>query len=258
MHYVTNMQFKFIKRIDTSDNSIFYSIVPYTESTLIGVGRRKYFENERLLKFIHLNHNFDVIEDKESFLVIGEDPRCFIHNNELYVQDNYWNDMHLMNLTKFSRIKINISGKNISFISHNGRLYFIHYMCPFMLYEFCEETGEVFIIDVYQDYDDNFEYRGGTPGYKLKDNVYYGFGHRTYTNKKGILKHDIFYWEVNFTLDKPYIAILIIDQPPNSLNICDPTSVVQINDKKYLITAESQYAWFQEQDYVTNLYEITK
>lgn len=258
LYYVINMQLKFIKRIKTTKNSIFYSIVPYTENTLIGVGRRKYDENERLLKFIHLNNEFEVIEDKDSFLIIGEDPRLFMHNNNLYVQDNYWNDMHIINLTKFSRIKIDISGKNISFISHNGRLYFIHYMCPFMLYEFCEETGKVFQIDVYQDYEENFEYRGGTAGYKLKDNVYYGFGHRTYTNKNGIIKHDIFYWQVNFEWDKPYIEIITIIQPPNSLNICDPTSIVQINDKKYLITAESEYPWFQEQDYVTNVYEIMK
>lgn len=249
------MQFKFIKRINTTPDSIFYSLIPYKKNTIMGIGRRCY-NNERLLKVIHLDNNFNIIKDNESFLLIGEDPRCFIHNDDIYIQDNYWNDVHLMNLTKFNRTKINIEGKNLSFISHNNKLYFIHYMCPFVLYEFNEDTGELVQLDVYQDYEDNFEYRGGTPGYKLNEYVYYGFGHRTYTTSEDIVKHDIFYWKVFFTSDKPYIEIYNIQQPPNSLNICDPTSVININNKIYLITAESQYPWFESQDYITNVYEI--
>ena len=104
----------------------------------------------------------------------------------------------------------------------------------------------------------NYEYRGGTPGYKLTDDKYYGFGHRTYT-QDNILKHDIFKWIVYFENNKlPRILFFNITQPYNSRNICDPTSVIEINNKKYLITAESDKAWFYEQDYITNVYEINK
>ena len=54
------------------------------------------------------------------------------------------------------------------------------------------------------------------------------------------------------------IEIIEIEQPAGSLNICDPTSVVEINEKKYLITAESRLGWFSKQDYVTNVYEIVE
>ncbi len=251
------MYFKFIKRLQTSDNSIFYSLIQYNNDEILAIGRRN-FDQERLVKFMTLDFNLDVTKDDDILFIKGEDPRCFIHNDDIYVQDNYWNDMHLINLTNgFGAIKINIYGKNISFISHKNKLYFIHYMCPFIMYEFCLETGEIFPVDVYDHGIYNLEYRGGTPAYKLDEDLYYGFGHRTYTHNE-VIKHDVFYWEVNFAYDKPFITIYDIEQPPGSLNICDPTSVIQINDRLYLVTAESKYPWFIHQDYVTNVYEICK
>jgi hypothetical protein len=102
----------------------------------------------------------------------------------------------------------------------------------------------------------NWEYRGGTPGYKINENEYYGFGHRTY-NDYGTLRHDIFKWIVHFENNTlPSITIIEVDQPIHSKNICDPTSVVEVNNKKYLITAETNKEWFCDQDYITNVYEI--
>jgi len=248
------MHFEFVKRLKTTKNSIFYSFIHYNDK-ILAVGRRKY--DERVIKFMLVDRNFDVLKDNEQFLIRGEDPRCFYHNGEIYIQDNYWNDMYLINLSKQLMQKVDVYGKNISFISHNSRLYFIYYMCPFVLYEYCIETGEIFPINVHQDYYDNFQYRGGTPGYKLCDNVYYGFGHRTY-EKENEMYHDVFYWEVTFGGDKPFIEIWNIQQPPNSLKICDPTSVIEMDGKFYLITAESHRPWFQDQEYETNIYQIIR
>ena len=94
--------------------------------------------------------------------------------------------------------------------------------------------------------------------YKLNENEYYGYGHRTYTEDDGVVKHDIFKWIVKFQYGKPLIVIENVEQPINSKNICDPTSVIEINGKKYLITAESDKIWFCDQDYVTNVYEVLK
>jgi hypothetical protein len=249
------MHFEFIKQLDTSPDSIFYSLIKYKTDKVLAVGRRK-FHDERIIKFMFLNYNLDVIKDDGILLLRGEDPRCFIHNDHIYVQDNFWNDMHLINITDdFNTMKINISGKNISFISHANRLFFIHYMCPFVMYELCLETGEIFPVDVYDHGIYNLEYRGGTPAYKLNDNLYYGFGHRTYT-EDDIIKHDIFYWEVDFSHTKPFLNVYDIEQPPGSLNICDPTSVIEIEGRLFLITAESEHPWFRYQDYQTNVYEI--
>ena len=74
-----------------------------------------------------------------------------------------------------------------------------------------------------------------------------------------ILKHDIFKWIVYFDNNKlPRISHFDIEQPCNSKNICDPTSIIVINDKQYLITAETDASWFCEQDYITNVYEINE
>jgi hypothetical protein len=61
---------------------------------------------------------------------------------------------------------------------------------------------------------------------------------------------------IDFNDDIPKIQITDIEQPPNSKNICDPTSVIKINNNWYMITAESDKPWFEEQDYYTNIYEI--
>lgn len=250
----TSMHFKFVKRLQAAENSIFYSIVQ-RDDKLLAIGRL--FYNQRLIKMMTLDEYFNVLDDNIPILIKGEDPRCFYHNSQLYIQDNYWNDMHIINVDDdYKSTAVNIFGKNISFISRGKRLYFIHYMAPFTLYEFEAETGEIFPVNVYTNCE-NFEYRGGTPGYHLQDDVYYGFGHRTYISDNNTLLHDVFYWEVDFSYDKPYITIYDIIQPDAFLNICDPTSVIEINHRRYLVTAESNFPWFQPQDYVTNIYEIT-
>jgi hypothetical protein len=248
------MKFSYIKKIDVTKNSIFYSLINYN-NVIVAFGRR-HFGAERVIKKITLDENFDIIEDN-NITFRGEDPRCFEYNNKIYILDNYIHDMFLIDYENTKYIKINISGKNISFINHNNQLYFIHYIKPFILYTFDVETGNITKIDVDDDkHNYNYEYRGGTPGYKLNENEYYGFGHRTYI-QDNILKHDIFKWIVFFDNDKlPRISHYDIEQPYNSKNICDPTSIIEVNNKKYLITAETDNPWFYEQDYITNVYEI--
>jgi len=248
------MKFLYKKRINVTKNSIFYSLIKYN-NVIIAFGRI-HLGSERVIKKITLDENFDIIEDN-NITFRGEDPRCFEYNNKIYVLDNYLNDMFLIDYENKKYTKINISGKNISFINHNNNLYFIHYIKPFELYTFDVETGYITKIDVDDDkHNYNYEYRGGTPGYKLNENEYYGFGHRTYI-QDDILKHDIFKWIVFFDNDKlPRISHYDIEQPCNSKNICDPTSIIEINNKKYLITAETDKPWFCEQDYITNVYEI--
>ena len=189
------MKFSFVKRIDTTKDSIFYSLIKHNDK-IIGFGRR-YYGEERLIKKITLNENFDIIEDDDETFK-GEDPRCFKYNDRLYVLDNYFNDMYLIDYEAMTFHKINISGKNLSFIEYNNTLYFIHYIKPFKLYILDIESGKIKRIKVDDDKNAyNYEYRGGTPGYKLNDTQYYGYGHRTYMDKC-VLKHDTFKWIVYF------------------------------------------------------------
>jgi len=248
------MKLSFVKRITTTKNSIFYSLIKY-ENQIFGFGRRHY-KNGRFIKKVIFDDNFNIIEDRNIFLK-GEDPRCFIYKNQLYILDNFLSDMYLIDYNNKKYIKINIDGKNISFIPFKNNLYFIHYIKPFELYRFDVETTKITKIKVEDDKNTrNYEYRGGTPGYKISKNEYYGFGHRTY-KKDNIIHHDIFKWVVYFENDRsPRIYIFDIEQPVNSKNICDPTSVIEIKGKKYLITAESDDIWSHDQDYITNVYEV--
>ena len=251
------MNFTHIKRINTTKSSIFYSLLVY-ESQLIGFGRQHY--TNRTIKPIKLTNDFEITEDTEVTLFRGEDPRCVEHKSRLYILDNYLNDMYLIDYETGEYIKIDIAGKNISFISHADCLYFIHYIKPFELYSFDIKTRAIVKIETEDDNNAyNYEYRGGTPGYILNENgEYYGLGHRTYiTLPDNITKHDIFKWIVTFRPEgKPSIQIVEVEQPANSQNICDPTSIIHINDKRYVITAESETPWFCDQDYITNIYEI--
>tara|TARA_X000000950_G_scaffold248602_1_gene307788 strand:+ start:10539 stop:11297 length:759 start_codon:yes stop_codon:yes gene_type:complete len=246
----------FVKRIKTEKNSIFYSLIKYNNE-IIGFGRKHWDPKEKKIKIVKFNKELDIQQDNVEFLE-GEDPRCFEFNDKIYVLNNYWSKMTLIDYKTKKEIKINISGKNISFINHNNKLYFIHYIKPFALYSFDIETGEIIKQDVNDDKNTyNYEYRGGTPGYKLDDNTYYGFGHRTYSGKMG-LTHDIFKWIVYFDKELPRISFFDIDQPENSQRICDPTCVIEIDNKKYMVTAETHNQWFSDQDYITNLYEIVE
>ena len=202
------------------------------------------------------------IEDNCVKWTKAADPRCFFHKNKLYVLNNSCTNNSLIdyNTRKHIKIKINgeVGGKNFTFISHSDKLYFIQWMKPFILYEF--DIDKENATEVYSDYTEtDYEYRGGTPGYKYNkyqlNNEYYGFGHRTY-KKNNIVTHDIFLWVLTFNKKKPKISIIDILKPNNAKNICDPTSVIEIDNKKYLITAESEKEWFSDQDYITNVYEI--
>ena len=249
------MDFKlqFVKTLDTTPESIFYSLIKY-KNDILGFARRSY--KEHVIKQVKFNNDFDIIEDN-NLTLIGEDPRVFIFNNDLYIQDNKNNKMFLIDYNNKKYIKLNISGKNITFFEHNNTLYYIHYIKPFSLYSFNIKTGISTKIDVNDDLNSyNYEYRGGTPGYKLNNNEYYGIGHRTYI-KNNIMTHDIFKWVVSFEENKlPKISIINIEQPLNSKNICDPTSIIEINNQKYLITAETEKPWFHKQKYLNNIYLI--
>lgn len=257
--------FRHVKRILTEPNSIFYTLLKLPNNKFIGFGRKNC--PARIIKKVVLNDKFDIIEDKDDTFR-GEDPRSFYFNNKMYVIDNYLNDMYLIEhdtsvAQKFT--KISMPGKNLSFIPHNGTLYFMHFIKPFVLYTCNVNTGlcEKVAVGNHQTTHD-YEYRGGTPGYPVKgtDNKYFGYGHRTYM-VNSVMTHDVFKWVVTFPADgAPTIEYFDVEQPPGSKNICDPTSVVVISDsdsnreKVYLITAETDETWFHNQDYITNVYEI--
>ena len=169
----------FIKRINTKKDSIFYSFINYNNQ-IYGFGRDRYDNREIIC--CKVNDFFEIIEEKK---IKGEDPRCFIHNKNLYVLDNYLNDNHLYDYHNDKYIKINIDGKNLSFLSNDNKLYIIHYIKPLKLYIFDIHTGNLTEVEVNNNdiYDYKGQFRGGTPGYYYDNNKYYGYGHIIYLKK---------------------------------------------------------------------------
>jgi hypothetical protein len=248
--------FTFVKRIETTKDSIFYSFIHY-KNEILGFGRKHYNNDENKIKMIKVDESFNIIEDNNQ-TINGEDPRCIIHKGNLYVTDNYFNKQKIYDYENKKYINIRITGKNLSLISHKDEMYFIHSTKPFVICKLNMNNEKIERLVTKQIFDVNSEYRGGTSGYCLKKfpNIYYGFGHRTY-HKNDVLMHDIFLWIVDFTNEQPSIRVIDVEKPKNAKNICDPTCVIEINNKLYLVTAESDKAWFCEQDYITNVYEIT-
>ena len=250
---------KHVARVHTSKNSIFYSFVR-DSSGIVGFGRQHY--RRRLCQRVRLNNLRELTPFGTN--IQCEDPRCFLFQGRLYAVDNYINDVHLWCNEK--RVKIQLSGKNFSFVPTASTLYVIHTMSPFILYSLDVTSGKVKLIHRClneskqhksgdADDDDDFSpYRGGTPGYPVPGmpNLYYGLGHKTYkSNKK--LHHDVFAWVLNLHAPKPIFTIHDMQQPSESMVITDPTCIL---DGKYAFTAESEFAWFRDQEYRTQCYKL--
>lgn len=100
---------------------------------------------------------------------------------------------------------------------------------------------------------ENNKYRGGTIGYVSGDLIY-GFGHKTIDENH----HDIFYWELD--MKSLILKLKDVKKPSKSMNITDPTSIIFIDDDKFLVTAESDEKWVgksgDEIIYKTRIYKI--
>jgi len=237
--------FTFVKNIEVPQYSVFYSFIERGD-TILGFGRNRY-DDKKIRKLI-FNKNFELLKDC-GIRLIGEDPRIFEHDNQTYIVDNSLKDSHIINDNEY--IKIKCPGKNFSFLSHDNKLYFIEWYFPFILREMDTTTGETKVIYT-DDKIGNRKYRGGTPGYLLKDSLYYGFGH--ITDNENVIKHFPFLWILD--MDKYELKVIEVEKPGYARDIMDPTCVLNLNEKYYLFTAESDHTWFRDQEYKTNMYEF--
>ena len=244
------------KIITTNKHSIFYSYID-NNNEIIGFYREKYNNN-----FIGLcKFNINTFENTYmDYKFMGEDPRSFYHNNKLYIVDNTLNKTKLINidLETYNPIyyPVSILGKNITFFSYKNILYAIKWFMPLIIYK-CENLEENKWIVIYNkefnnESDINNEYRGGTPGY-IHNNIIYGLGHKTIIKDKVI--HIPFIWKLN--IDNYNLVIQNITSDHFINNIIDPTSILKIDNNYFMISAESMEPWFQDQNYITKIYNIT-
>jgi hypothetical protein len=271
------------QRISTKPNSIFYTLIPLSKGFL-GIYRHHYASYDLGVAF--LNDNFDIIIDHNERYG-GVDPRSFMHLGEWYIIDNSLNRNRIIRLQipELANPDLNESieetntnsnnqdtflpifeevygpesgdlnyskGKNFTYISEGEVLYQVRWFYPLEIYRF-EETMKSTQLVHKSDSKPDDKYRGGTPGYSTGyHGEYIGFGHYTITQKRK-LKHLPFVWKLNIFTKS--LETRILDLKP-IYNIMDPVAVISLDDKFYLITAESHLSWFSNQDYVTNIWEI--
>ncbi len=143
-------------------------------------------------------------------------------------------------------------GKNLTYLSDAGVLYQVRWFYPLEMYCFDENIKRTFLVYRSAGESDN-KYRGGTPGYATAvKGEFVGFGHYTIT-ENGVLRHLPFVWKLNvYTM---HLETRLLEVQPLA-NIMDPVGVVCLDHRYYLITAESDWAWFCDQDYITRVWEI--
>jgi len=249
---------KFDKRIDTPKYSVFYSFARFG-GKLLGFCRRSIFPDWRVREISCMEFEDNFINPKETEVMIGEDPRTFTHQGKTYVIDNYLNDMHIYCLDDLTRVKLQVPGKNLTFLSVGQRVFVIWSFMPFTMVELDIETGQVVRhLEVENGFPMRYLlYRGGTPGYHLKDDYWFGFGHMTYQGQKhpaipeDVLYHDPFLWIVKME-PVPKLQLFVVHKPPDALNLFDPTCIID----DHLVSAECATAWGPDTDYVTNLYKL--
>lgn len=234
----TNFELRFIKELDVDNNTIFYSgYYNETNERIILFGRYKIAP--RKLMRVELDTNFSVVQS-ELTKIKGEDPRQFTFKNSIFVVDNYWDDIHLININEMKYTKVYKKGKNFVWFTNDTELFFLHSIKPISIYKVDLKTGNVSHVKYTSDVveDKNPQYRGGTPFYSFFPDKQFAFGHRTYM-KSGVLTHDPF---LIIHKDGKF-DVFDIPKPVGALSICDPCSIIRIKNKLFLTTAETDIEW---------------
>lgn len=243
--------------------SCWYSFIRHKDK-YIGFGRSQVTGDWTVrhpLNYAELDTNTWTLASCTTTNIIGEDPRIFHHKGDLYFVDNYVNSVKLFNYDKKTVVPIHLPGKNFTWISRDDKLYAIYTMLPLVMVEVNPETGVIKKFHAEEGNSDYILYRGGTPGYKLGETTYYGFGHMTYA--QAVPGHpssyDPFLWIFDFATKK--IRIVAMDKPSPS-RVIQPTCVI---DDKYLVTAESMDLWggpttpenWKSNGYATRVYKLS-
>lgn len=270
--------------------SVFYSFTNDVQTRdVLGMARIRYDKHQLVRVRLARDYTVEYIDEythettpPQGSVILGEDPRAFVHQGRILVLDNTLNDNHLIpfdNPTS-QRVRLHREGKNGCMISRGDELLLLD-LTNSKLFEVDVLTGALaessftipkpeYFVQRLQDRhpgraDDKHdivksEYRGGTPGYEILPGTYAGFGHRTYT-RDSVLTHDIFHWILSLP-SKPHadacgLKIFEMIQPPQSSVITDPTCIFRMDGKTCMVTAESDKPWFQDQPYMNRVYIVS-
>ena len=244
-----------IATLDTLPNSTFYSMFWDANSSSYKACYRARYD-KRTIDFATVDIDaWRVTEQKTTDpSMFGEDPRVFVYKGKTYIQDNYIDDVHFIDFESKRSYKVNVSGKNLTVLVKNDELYVIQWFRPLVVHKCVDFEQQIYRIEHRAQDHPDLSLRGGTPGvYDASRDLFWGLGHRTFTDGFGVLKHIPFYWEVS-SLWEVYHNTL--DNLPWDNNIVDPTCVVRKDRDWFFLTAESKQHWFLDQDYITRVYNM--
>lgn len=249
------LKLQFVARMVTPKYAIFYALRKLDGIDLFEAHYRMGFDQNRIGRCYISPKTWCIIKE-EGFVAEGEDPRVFTSDGKNFVMDNTWGNASLLDQSnRYDRIKLNSTGKNLTIIPDGGRTLMVEWFKPLRVHETQDLVKNMWTPKILRHQDPDLSYRGGTPGYRCAEKShFYGFGHRTLLDEKTI--HRPFLWILNTANWKVETSDLdTCDCFSN--NIVDPTSVVEHNNKLYLVTAESYLPWFtKQQEYYTCVYKI--
>lgn len=232
----------------------------------IEVFQSYYNLNEPIFRFINENQDDSYLSYKNIFLLNNlkglEDPRPFILNNKRYILTQKWNGcfenikMYIINVdtNEYKEYIVNepnfFYGKNWVPFVYNNELYIIYGFDPFIILK----DGNVIVkinTNLEKQNGVNFcQYRGGTNGIQIDDNIIIGFGHRTINTTT----HIPFLWKLDIKNRRLIINNINYN---NYFNIIDPTSLWIENNNYYLSICESSNRWdYNNLDIYSRIFKI--
>lgn len=213
--------------------------IPFCTTTKIGI--------------CYLNDNYQPIEGTSKILDLYsnlsgiapgyhvEDPRLFVHNNELYIS---YTDGYTMGQAKIDPVSLTASEsfylkkpaqkkteKNWTFFSHESKLYSVYTVSPHVIYEM---NGADYKIAFETDFPNKWkwgELRGGTSPV-LTDNGYLSFFHSSIDSTGGYRQYFIGAYLFE---SKPPFKPIAISQNPIIAGEMIPTHIPRLSSKIYVV-----------------------
>jgi hypothetical protein len=244
------MLFRFEREIKLPDNGIFLSVLP---------DERAYYRKDHQLIGLsrgRLTEDWELVTDSGWEKPGWEDPRVFHWNGRDYLANNLLDGVAICDLQTGQETPVGLKGKNFSFLPGDD-LTFIRWFSPLEIHQLDAGTTRPLIKRRWPDFRMSLpdSWRGGTPGTRIEDGLYAGFGHRTLDLASG-LRHDPFVWRLDLRGRRCRLDARVVELP-DRWALCDPTCVLERGGRTYLITAQSPLAWFSEQPLRTAVYEFS-
>jgi len=198
------------------------------------------------------------IKINDTLIGYGEDPRAFdllgmpaCYSVRFTERDRFIPQLYIKVDDNWTNIRMSMAdnlspGKNWSPFVYDNEVYFVHEISPFRVVKLeGDVVYSVFTKDLpaeIQPLDSYPTLRGGCNGLDLGNGLVLGFGHDNFATTRDSIRHRPFGWCVNM-IDQTVDIVNVDFAWDDRYNIIDPTAFFKKDNKYYLMTCETQWAW---------------